>query len=89
MSDFKEHADAVHFGALKREMRRAIEQYYFARQWEDVEHSWITLESAAVMFFRLRAADDTPELFPHGKWATVQALEDQIEQAFTLGRIPK
>ncbi len=28
----------------------------------------------------LRRLDDTPERFPHGKWATIQSIESQLEQ---------
>jgi hypothetical protein len=26
----------------------------------------------------LRDLDDTPETFPHGKWATIQSIENQV-----------
>ncbi|HEX4545739.1 MAG TPA: hypothetical protein VH110_05225 [Candidatus Acidoferrum sp.] len=28
--------------------------------------------------FQLRVADDNPEWFPHGKWATIQVIEKHL-----------
>jgi hypothetical protein len=33
------------------------------------------IESWAFLYFQLRQAEDTPEWFPFGEWATIQRLE--------------
>ena len=35
----------------------------------------------ALLYFKLRKAKDCPEWFPSGKWATLQRLEQLIEEA--------
>lgn len=42
--------------------------------------SYISAENAALLFFVLRATRDTDGLFPCGKWASIQHLEDCIEK---------
>ncbi len=34
----------------------------------------------AGFFFLLREVPDTPEFFPSGKWATIQALEEKLTE---------
>ena len=61
------------------ETRLAIVNYWKLRNWEEIEtNSLILPEFAALMWFRLRAAPD--EIFPRGKWATLQHLESLIEK---------
>jgi hypothetical protein len=72
----------LHFGALSREARKGIEVLYARREWEDIEdRTWLTREACALMFFHLRAAPDDPDVFPKGKWATIQALESLLDRA--------
>lgn len=40
-----------------------------------------SLESWALLFFQLRQAEDKPEWFPSGKWATIQHLETMLNEA--------
>jgi hypothetical protein len=40
-----------------------------------------SVERAAWIVRVLRRMEDTPRLFPHGKWATIQAIEDQLDRA--------
>lgn len=56
---------------------QAIRDYYQRSDWEEL-FDLISPETAALMFFRLRKASD--EIFPHGKWATIQRLESLIEE---------
>jgi hypothetical protein len=78
-------ADLVYIGAISRETRSA-----WAKVWrhnsdgwdlDDGDRTWITIEQAAVMFFYLRKIDDWPEVFPKGKWASIQLLETLIDEA--------
>lgn len=39
------------------------------------------IESWAFLFFQLREAEDKPEWFPSGKWATIQHLESLLIEA--------
>ena len=39
------------------------------------------LGSWAFLFFQLRDAEDKPEWFPSGKWATIQHLESLLIEA--------
>ncbi len=72
--------DMYHFGGgLSKIARDGIGQWYGQRDWEDIgDRSWLTIETACLMVFRLKAAEDDPLLFPHGKWATIQALEQDV-----------
>jgi len=38
-------------------------------------------ENWALLYFKLRKAKDEPQWFPSGKWATLQRLEQLIEDA--------
>lgn len=37
-------------------------------------------ETAAATLLLLKAAPDNPEWFPKGKWATLQAMEQKLEE---------
>ncbi len=78
--------DMIHWGSLYRNTRQAIAALYARKDWEDLDggdKTWILLEEATHMWFRLRAQPDTPELFPYGKWATLQVLEAMIDNALS------
>lgn len=51
-----------------------------SRAWMEL-YPWLSIENAAMLWFRLRALDDTPENFPHGKWASIQQLDELITTA--------
>ncbi len=72
--------DAVYINALSPETRYALDNALEESGW-DVGKSWIDLPTCAAIFFLLKAAKDDPELFPKGKWATLQRLEELIMQA--------
>ncbi len=84
-----EEQDLIHWGVLSHEARKGIADLYARHDWEDLDggdKNWLLTEEAAMMFFRLRATDDTPETFPKGKWATIQTLESLIDGAM-LGKV--
>jgi hypothetical protein len=72
----------LRFDTLSEETREA---------WGIKEPYVMRFEEAAAMFFRLRQLRDTPQNFPKGKWASIQAFEAiidrraelQVEQAST------
>jgi hypothetical protein len=72
--------DAVAIHELSVETFRAITDALFESGF-DVGKSWIDFDTCCGIFFRLKFSDDTAELFPKGKWATLQFLEQLIEQA--------
>jgi hypothetical protein len=41
-------------------------------------------EPIAWLWFVLREMPDTPERFPHGKWATLQHIESQLRECAAL-----
>ena len=40
-----------------------------------------TVERMAWVVRVLRHVDDDPKVFPHGKWATIQSIEAQVDEA--------
>lgn len=72
--------DAVHINALSSETRKAITDALFESGF-DVGESWIDFDTCCGIWFRLTYAEDSPELFPKGKWATLQRFQQLIEQA--------
>lgn len=74
--------DAVHVGSLSKQTREAICEYLRAQDNALADHFvWIGFEDACAVWFRLKYAADDPALFPRGKWATLQALEELIQRA--------
>lgn len=51
----------------------------------------VDMQAMAWLAKVLRYVDDDPKIFPHGKWATIQRIEGQVEEAAKLvaGRIGK
>ncbi len=73
--------ELFHLGALSDEARWGILKLY--RSW-DLEQpaAWIMISEAALLFFRLRSAYDSPDYFPKGKWATIQYLGTLIDEYY-------
>lgn len=67
MSD---ESDFVYVEALKYDTKRA---------W-GLDNTYLSQVDAAWLFFRLRETPDTSEVFPHGKWASIQHLEELIRE---------
>ena len=63
-------ADFVEVGKLSYETKRA---------W-GIDSSFMLGENAAWLFFRLRETPDCSELFPKGKWASIQMLEGLVSE---------
>ena len=67
-----DESDFVQVGKLSYETKQA---------W-GIDRTYLLPEVASWLFFRLREMPDSPELFPKGKWASIQFLEGLIvEQA--------
>ncbi len=76
-------ADAVWINGLSDAARTAISNALDEDGW-DLPRSWVDFDTCCGIYFRLRYAKDDPVLFPKGKWATLQRLEELIEQATKL-----
>jgi hypothetical protein len=72
--------DAVAIHELSSETQHAISDALFESGW-DVGTSWIDLPTCAAIYFLLKYSPDDPELFPKGKWATLQRMEELIHKA--------
>lgn len=74
----------VFIGDISYQTRKAWAALAFAMNWEDLDEgdkTWLTLDHAASLFFRLRHQLDTADVFPKGKWASIQLLETLIDKA--------
>lgn len=47
--------------------------------------TWIDVEFAAILFFRLRRTEDKADYFPRGKAKSLQQLETLIDKALEEG----
>ena len=45
--------------------------------------SWITEERLALLIFELESFPDSEDMFPSGKWASIQVLQDRIRKSLT------
>jgi hypothetical protein len=70
----------VHAGSLSNETCRALEWYSDAHDYVDwlgdrryIDGTWF-----AWLIALLKEEPDTPELFPKGKWATIQRMQDLL-----------
>ncbi len=73
----------IYFGSISKETRKAWERVAQEREWIDPVGElrlWMTIEQAAFLWFQLRTVEDSQEAFPRGKSASLQALEELIDQ---------
>ena len=77
------NVDSVNINGLSDLSRTAITNALFDDGW-DVGKSWIDFDTCCGIWFRLKFAEDSPELFPKGKWATLQHLEQLISEAVRI-----
>lgn len=82
MSVKQVNADMVHLGELSYETRLAIQVYSSAHDYDEMigDRSWLSLHNFAWLVVMLSAEEDTPELFPKGKWATLQRMQDLMHE---------
>lgn len=75
--------DSIYLGDLKPDSLAAIRRHYASLDMEEIaaDRTWWEPERACELWFRLKYAEDNPILFPHGKWATLQAIEERIVHA--------
>lgn len=82
-SDLAMTPDSVHLGSLSREARAGIRLFVERRRGnvDRVELPWLGFDEVCGLWFLLRRVEDDPEIFPKGKFATLQAIEILIERA--------
>lgn len=73
-----EGSDAIHIGGMLS--YRALEKFAYRRQW-DWFQKWIEPQWLAWLIEILKQSDDDADLFPHGKWATIQILQGKVAVA--------
>jgi hypothetical protein len=79
--------DEVEKYKLSQATRDAIENAMWDSGMEGmVGGYWGSFEAFCGLFFRLKYAEDSPELFPKGKWATLQHMEELIQEAIDSRR---
>jgi len=72
-------SDLVHIGSMLS--FQALQRFAEDRDYEEWFHSWIEPHWLAWLIALLKECYDTPELFPHGKWATIQHMEALLSEA--------
>lgn len=74
--------DSIYLGDLQPDTLVAIHAYYEALGMSEVcPGVYWDPERVCELYFRLKYSHDSPLLFPHGKWATLQAIEERIVEA--------
>jgi hypothetical protein len=70
----------INTSSLSADVRDAIDNFVNSHERGDLAlRRWWEFESFCAVWWMLRAADDTPEVFPKGKSATLQVMEQMIE----------
>ncbi len=70
----------INLGRLKPDTLAGLQLLSHERQWPEL-YAWTQEETVAWLTYRLRYAEDKPEYFPHGKWATIQRLQGFVEES--------
>lgn len=82
MADRREKNDAIDVSGLSREAWEALDRLSFERDWPELTRNWWQPENMLLLIERLKGLDDMPERFPHGKWATIQHLQELFDKGF-------
>jgi hypothetical protein len=72
-------ADLIHIGDMLS--WQAFERWAEKRGYEEWLRRWIEPQWLAWLIVILEEAPDEPELFQHGKWATIQVLKAKLIKA--------
>ncbi len=72
--------DLVHVNVLP-ETRRALERYAEKHGYDEWVRRWSEPQWLAWLIALLQEEPDSPELFPHGKWATIQHMRTLLAEA--------
>ncbi len=70
-----ERGNSIYIKALSPLAYEAIEQLSSQYGWPDV-HGYISPEQCLLLIERLKYVKDGVDIFPNGKWATIQRLQE-------------
>ena len=69
---------SIHMRILSPDAYRALEGLISDRQWSDL-YDWMEPEIVAWLVWRLKFVEDSEVYFPRGKWATIQRIEQLLD----------
>ena len=72
---------AVDLAGLSPESQRSVGLIAARNGITLVSQRWVPMSQAYALEGYLRAAEDTVETFPRGKWATIQAYQGLVHKA--------
>lgn len=75
-----ERGDFIYLDVLPSTYR-ALEDLVSRHDWRSIS-KYMEPGEMLVLIERLKKATDTEQIFPHGKWATIQRLQDLFEKGF-------
>lgn len=75
--------DSIHLASLSREAYVPIRDLAETREWSPI-HAWVDTAEYLLLIERLKREPDSEELFPKGKWATIQRIQAILEEAWPL-----
>lgn len=70
---------SIYIGALSPMTYDALDALGAERNWSPL-FKWIEPETCAWLVERLKHVPDSPDVFPNGKWATIQRLEEMLTE---------
>lgn len=76
-----EREDAIHLGALSPETFHALKELSEAATWPEL-HAYVEPEIVLLLIERLKNCGDDDDVFPRGKSATIQRLQDIFAEGF-------
>lgn len=77
-------SDVIDIGQLSPDAYRAIEDYAAEKNWpETLVRNWIEPASLLLLIELLKRTEDSVKVFPKGKSATIQHLQEIFESQFT------
>ena len=73
-------SDSINLRQLKPDTLQALANLCSRKGWADL-YGYGEPEQIAWLSFLLEFVDDSEEVFPRGKWATIQRLQDLVREA--------
>ncbi len=71
----------INVSGISSETRDAWEPY-IEYEFGAVFNSWLQINQACWLYFKLKSLDDDPAVFPKGKWASLQSFLSLIDAHF-------
>ena len=70
---------SINLRLLSPDAYDALEALCEEREWP-VPHGYLAVEETAYLAVRLKFVQDSEEVFPRGKWATIQHIQQLVEE---------